>query len=138
MAHAGTPTDLAKQPATSTVNGLGQALLLAVMLVAFVAAIVFVATNIAAKGSTVPATGRSDAQVEAQRDATLSAAAKAVSGRTDDEIEQIRGAALNPTVHYPDVTYDQVKLSSPTKISGTAPDNRPGRIKGHRGAMIDQ
>ena len=50
MAHAGTPTGLAKQPATSTINGLWQALLVAVVLFALVAGMVFVATNLAAKG----------------------------------------------------------------------------------------
>jgi hypothetical protein len=138
MAYAGTPGNVAKQPAASTTNGLLQALLAAVVLLALVAGTVFVATSLASKGSVVRTTGRSDAQIEAQRDATLLAGTRPVSGRSDDEIEQIRGAILNPAVHYPDVTYDQVTLSAPTKISGTAPDNKPGRIVGHRGAMIDQ
>jgi hypothetical protein len=130
MAYAGTPGNLAKQPATSTSNGLLQAVLAAVVLFALVAGMVFVGTSIASKASVVPAADRGYDQIEAQRGATNFAAVKA--DRRFDEL------ILAPAVHYPDVSYDQVTLSAPTKISGTAPDNRPGRIVGHRGAMIDQ
>src|SRR4051812_17892292 len=129
MAYAGTQGNLAKQPATST-NGLLQAVLAAVVLFALVAGMVFVGTSIASKASVVPAADRGYDQIEAQRGATNFAAVKA--DRRFDEL------ILAPADHYPDVSYDQVTLSAPTKISGTAPDNRPGRIVGHRGAMIDQ
>ena len=77
MAHAGTPTDLAKQPATSTPNGLWQALLVAVVLVALVAGMVIVGTSLAARGAVspaaIPAANHSYDQIEAQRGtATLS------------------------------------------------------------------
>jgi hypothetical protein len=153
MAHAGTPTDLAKQPATSSTNGLWQALLAATVALALVAGMVFVATNLAAKSSVAPATQLND-RIAPQRGPTTAAAAQIyVADGTYDQIEAQRGAAnfsavkadrrfdeliLAPAVHYPDVTYDQVQLSAPTKISGTAPDNGPGRVQGHRGAMIDQ
>jgi hypothetical protein len=130
MAYAGTPGNLAKQPAASTSNGLLQAVLAAVVLFALVAGMVFVGTSIASKASVVPAADRGYDQIEAQRGATNFAAVKA--DRRFDEL------ILAPAVHYPDVSYDQVTLSAPTKISGTAPVNRPGRIVGHRGAMIDQ
>ena len=71
MAHAGTPTDLAKQPATSTTNGLWQALLVAVVLVALVAGMVIVGTSLAAKGAVspaaIPAADHSYDQIEAHR-----------------------------------------------------------------------
>ena len=134
MAHAGTPTDLAQRPATSTTNGLWQALLAAVVLFALVVGIVVVGTNLAAKGSAVPAEDRSYDQIEAQRGATI----LTQEDRSYDRIEQLRGGAiLAPAVHYPDVSYDQNRLSART-ISGIAPDNGPRRIQGHRGAMIDQ
>ena len=47
MAHAGTPTDLAKQPATSITNGPLQAVLVAMALVALVAVAAFVGTSLA-------------------------------------------------------------------------------------------
>ena len=71
MAHAGTPTDLAKQPATSTVNGPWQALLVAIVLVALVAGMVIVGTSLAAKNTgspaAIPAADHSYDQIEAQR-----------------------------------------------------------------------
>ena len=134
MAHAGTPTDLAKQPATSTINGLWQALLVAVALVALVAGMVFVATNLAAKGSVVPAADHSYDQIEAHRGAILLAPA----ANSYNQVEQSRnGTSLVPGVHYPDVSYDQNK-PAPSRVSGTAPYNHPGLVTGHRGAMIDQ
>ena len=77
MAHAGTPTDLAKQPATSTINGLWQALLVAVALVALVAGTIIVGTSLAAKGAVnpavIPAADHRYDQIEAHRGAvTLS------------------------------------------------------------------
>ena len=151
MAHAGTPTDLAQQPATSPTNGLWQALLVAAALFALVAGMVLVGTNLAAKGSAIPAADRGYEQIEAQRGATTFAAPRA--DRRFDELilapaplvhypdvsyEQTRGLSA-PVVHYPDVSYEQNRgLSAPTKISGIAPVNRPALVKGHRGAMIDQ
>ena len=72
MAHAGTPTDLAQQPATST-NGLWQALLAAIVLMAVVAGSVFIGTNVARIGSAVPA---AEHRIEAQRGPTTAAAAQ--------------------------------------------------------------
>jgi hypothetical protein len=73
MAHAGTPTDLAKQPATSTTNGPWQAVLVAIALVAVVAVAAFVGTSLAAKGAVspaaIPAANHSLDQIEAQRGA---------------------------------------------------------------------
>ena len=135
MAHAGTPTGLAQRPATSTINGLWQALLAAVVLFALVAGTVFVGTNLAAKGSVVPAEDRSYDQIEGARGGTILAPADS----SYDRVEQSRnGTSLTPGVHYPDVTYDQNELTAPTRISGTAPYSHPGLVKGHRGAMIDQ
>ncbi|MFL5649350.1 MAG: hypothetical protein ACJ77V_06475 [Chloroflexota bacterium] len=54
MAHAGTPTDLAKQPTTSA-GGIWQAIIAAVLVLAMVAAIVAVSLNLAGKASIVPA-----------------------------------------------------------------------------------
>ena len=138
MAHAGTPTDLAKQPATSTINGLWQALLVAVALVALVAGTIIVGTSLAAKGAVnpavIPAADHSYDQIEAHRGAILLAPA----ANSYNQVEQSRnGTSLVPGVHYPDVSYDQNK-PAPSRVSGTAPYNHPGLVKGHRGAMIDQ
>jgi len=133
MAHAGTPTNLAKQPAAATLNGLWQALLAAVVLFALVAGMVFVGMNVAAKRSAAPAADRSYDQIEQIRGGAILAPAD----RSYDQIEQVRGGTvLAPAVHYPDVTYEQ--NSAPTRISGTVPYSHPGLIKGHRGAMVDQ
>jgi len=71
MAHAGNPTGLAKQPATSTTNGLWQALLVAVVLIALVEGMVIVSAGLAAKGAVspaaIPAADHSLDQIEAQR-----------------------------------------------------------------------
>jgi uncharacterized protein (DUF2062 family) len=56
MAHAGTPTDLSQQPATSSVNRLWQAAIAAILVVALAAGIVAAATTLAAKPTAVPAT----------------------------------------------------------------------------------
>ena len=73
MAYAGTPTGLAKQPATSTPNGLWQALLVAVVLVALVAGMVIVGTSLAAKSAVspavIPASSHNRDQIGAQRGA---------------------------------------------------------------------
>src|SRR3954466_9640205 len=111
MAHAGTPTDLAKQPATSSTNGLWQALLAATVALALVAGMVFVATNLAAKSSVAPATQLNDriapqpgpatppapqlnARIAPQRGPTTAAAAQIyVADGSYDQIEAQRGAA---------------------------------------------
>ena len=135
MAHAGTPTNLAKQPATMNLNGLWQALLAAVVLFAVVAGMVFIGTNLAAKGSVVPAADRSYDQIEQMRGAAIFAPADNIY----NQVEQSRnGTSLVPAVHYPDVSYEQNKIAAPTTVSGTAPYSHPGMVKGHRGAMVDQ
>ena len=141
MAHAGTPTDLAKQPATSTTNGLWQAFVVAIVLLALVAGMVIVGTNLASKGSAVPAADHRYDQIEAQRGATTFAGPKA-DRRFDELILAPAGAPFS------DGSYDQAEKNrggassgatqGTTKVGGTAPDNGPGRILGHRGGMIDQ
>ena len=54
MAHAGT-----KQPAISTVNGIWQAIVAAILVVALAAGVVAVTANLAAKSTAVPATNNS-------------------------------------------------------------------------------
>jgi len=56
MAHAGTPSDLAKQPTTSA-RGIWQAIVATVLVLAMVAAIVAVSLNVAGTASTAPAAG---------------------------------------------------------------------------------
>lgn len=71
MAYAGTPTGLAQQAGASRPwkTALAAIAVLAIGL-ALVIAVMFVNSRVVA-----PATGRDDGQIEAQRDATLSAAA---------------------------------------------------------------
>jgi hypothetical protein len=59
MAHAGTPTNLTKQPATSSFNGIWQALVAAILVLALAAGLVAVTSNLAAKTSAVPAADHS-------------------------------------------------------------------------------
>ena len=54
MAHAGTPTDLTKQP-TASASGIWRALIAAVLVLAMAAGIVAVGVNLAGKASVVPA-----------------------------------------------------------------------------------
>ena len=118
---------------------------------------VFVATNLAAKGSVspaaIPAADHSYDQIEAHRGAILLAPADNSYNQVErrgygtslvpseniyNQVEQARnGTSLVPAVHYPDVSYEQNK-PAPTIVSGTAPYAHPGLVKGHRGAMIDQ
>ena len=99
MAHAGTPTGLAQQAGTSqpwktllatiAVVAIGLALVIAVMFIG--------------NRAVAPATGRSDAQIEAQRDATLQAgaAAAAVPPVIDESYNTsggVRGLAPAPVV----------------------------------------
>ena len=105
MAHAGTPTDLAKQPATSTTNGPWQALLVAIALVAVVAVAAFVGTSLAAKGAVspavIPAADHSLDQIEAQRGA-------AVTLSTDAYLNSILdNAHATPYIHGPAFSTDE-------------------------------
>ncbi len=59
MAHAGTPTNLTKQPMTSTINGFWQAFIAAILVLALAAGVVAVSANLAGKSSAVPATNKS-------------------------------------------------------------------------------
>jgi len=65
MAHAGTPTNLAQQPSTSTINVLWQAFLAAILVVALAAGVIAVSANLAAKTPAVPAT-HSTYQIQSQ------------------------------------------------------------------------
>ncbi len=84
MAHAGTPTDLAKQPATSTTNGLWQALLAVIMILAVGAGVVVISSNLAAnKGAPAPAADHRLDQIEAQRGTVSMAGAPSADGSYD-------------------------------------------------------
>ena len=108
MAHAGTPTDLAKQPATSTTNGLWQGLAAAIVLLALVAGMVAVATNLAAAGKTtaVPAADRSYDQIENQRGAANFSGL--VEDRSYDQIENLRGGTVADGLAN-DRSYDKIQ-----------------------------
>jgi len=153
MAHAGTPTDLAKQPATSTTSGLWKALLAVIVVLAIGVGIAVMASAVASsRGAAAPAAGH---RIEAQRGPTTAAAALVyVEDGSYTQVETNRGGAFMSV----DNSYTQVENNrggaltergatepdcSPcanqgaTKLQG-APNIGPGRIVGHRGAMIDQ
>jgi len=93
MAHAGTPADLAKQPATSTTNGPWQALLAMILFAALVASMVIIGANVATSRSVVPAAGH---KIEAQRGPTTAAAAQIyVVDQSYTQVETNRGGALS-------------------------------------------
>jgi hypothetical protein len=139
MAHAGTPTDLAKQPATSSTNGLWQALLAGIVILAIGAGMAFVISTAASSKITAPAVDHRLDGIEAQRGAaTLSVAAVKPDRRFDELIVGQAGP-------FSDGSYSQVEanrggaFTAPTTtVSGTAPDYGNGRIQGHRGAMTSQ
>ena len=76
MAHAGNPTGLAQQAGTSQP---WKTLLATIAVVAIGLALVIAVMFIGSR-AVAPATGRSDAQIEAQRDATLLSGEKARAG----------------------------------------------------------
>ena len=129
MAHAGTPTDLAKQPATSTTNGLWQGLAAAIVLLALVAGMVAVTTSLSAAGKTtaVPAADRSYDQIENQRGTAIFSGL--VEDRGYDQIENLRGGTV-ATGLANDRSYD--------KIQSERGQVDPRRIVGHHGAMVNQ
>ena len=114
MAHAGTPTDLAKQPATSTTNGLWQVLLAGIVILALAVGMVLVAANVAApKSVAAPAADHRLDQVERQFAAT---------GLVADDgsytlVETNRGGALTGG------------------SQGSTPATDPGRTPGHFGGQ---
>ena len=130
MAQAGTPTVQANQPAATSFNGLWQALLAVIAIVALGAAVIVVSNMAAAnRASAVPTVDHRLDQIEAQK-GTASFAGPKADRRFDElmlapaadssytQVEANRGGALTaPTVHYPDVSYDQVKLA-PVADSG--------------------
>ena len=136
MAHAGTPTDLAKQPATSTTNGLWQAFLAAIVILAIGAGAVLLSANVAGtKGAPAPAVDHRMDQIEGQRGAISMAAPRAdrrfdeliVAAAADgsySKVESSRGGALSAT-------------GGTTKLGGT-PVNTFDKLPGHRDAQVSQ
>ena len=101
MAHAGNPTGLAQQAGTSQP---WKTLLATIAVVAIGLALVIAVMFIGSR-AVAPATGRSDAQIEAQRDATLSAGTKALTVPVMDQSyntsEGVRGVAPAPDMFDP-------------------------------------
>jgi len=139
MAHAGTPTDLAQKPATSS-TGLWQALLAIIAVLAIGAGVVLIGTTMATSRNAAPAADGGYTQIETLRGGTTFAAAD----NSYTQVEKNRGGAL--TTVGSSVTQGEKGFggmlsggaAAPTTVQGTAPDYSPGRILGHRGAMIDQ
>jgi hypothetical protein len=116
MAHAGTPADLAKQPAaTGTGQGFWQALgiLVAVVAIALamVAATSFIASSNVAKS--VPAADRSYDQIEAQRLAAPVALPPADLSRDTDTLsstsDQFKGLRGTRTLSGTSITVPVIK-----------------------------
>jgi len=138
MAHAGTPTDLAQQPATSTTNGLWQALLAVIVILAIGAGVVMISSSFAAaKGSPAPAADHRLDQIETQRGMFSNAAPRA--DRRFDEL--IIGATPFQNESYSQVENNRggapTTGSSATKLGGT-PVNSYDKVPGHRDALIGQ
>jgi hypothetical protein len=149
MAHAGTPTDLAKQPATSA-NGPWQALLAVIVILAIGVGMALIASTVAtSRGITAPAADGSYNEVEALRGGTTLAAADS----SYTQVEKNRGGAFaaprieaqrGPSTASAALIYVGTQRGPTTAagalvyVQGTAPDNGPGRIVGHKGGMVDQ
>ena len=93
MAHAGTPMDLAKQPAATGSSGFWRALITAIVIVAIGVTLVLAASFVAganpAKG--VPAANDSYTQYENSRGASPMSVTQ--EDRSYDSIEKLRGEA---------------------------------------------
>jgi hypothetical protein len=123
MAQAGTPTVQANQPATSSFNGLWQALLAMIAVLALGAAVIVV-SNIAAanRASAVPTVDHRLDTIEGQKGAISFAGPKAdrrfdelmLADSSYNAVEQSRGAALAGTAR-------ALNGTGPTSVSGTDP-----------------
>lgn len=131
MAHAGTPTDLAKQPATSTTNGLWQTAAAAIVLLALVVGMVIVTSNLlaASKSSVAPAFDHRYDQVDNLAANMRGAAASGLTDRSYDQIENQRSIVT---------TYGLTNDRSFDKIQSERGAVGPNKVVGHRGAMISQ
>lgn len=132
MAHAGTPTDLAKQPATSTTNGLWQTAAAAIVLLALVVGMVIVTSSlVASRASVAPAVDHRYDQIEnlAANMRGGAAPARTTEDRSYDQIENQRGGViLNGLAN--DRSFD--KIQSERGSVGL------DKVVGHRGAMISE
>lgn len=126
MAHAGTPTDLAKQPATSSSSGqVGpwKALLTAIIILAIglvmAMAVSFIAAN---RAIGVPAVDRSYDQIETQRGATTLSGVSV--DRNLDQVEKAAAAKARAMSGVPvDTSYDAVENArGAAPLSGTTID----------------
>ncbi len=134
MAHAGTQTDLAKQPATS--NGFWQLLVGMIAIVALAAAIVYVAGNMASNRGLAPAVDHRYDQIETLRGgATLGAADSSYT-----QVEDLRGGAFsaaNPVKGSRSAAFIAA-FEAARQGKGTAPEAGSGKILGHRGAQVTE
>jgi hypothetical protein len=130
MAHAGTPTDLAKQPATST-NGLWQTAAAAIVLLALVVGMIIVTSSLlaASKSSVAPAFDHRYDQVDNLAANMRGAAPALTTDRSYDAIENQRSF-----VQVYGLTNDRSfdKIQSESGAAGL------DKVVGHRGAMILQ
>ena len=125
MAHAGTPTDLAQQPATST-SGLWKTAAAAIAVLALVVGMVIVTSSLvaASKSSVLPAADHRYDQIEDQR----GPASLSFSDKSYDQIESQRGAVATSGL-----TLDRSQ-DRPVVQRNAVSD----KTVGHRGAMIYQ
>jgi flagellar basal body-associated protein FliL len=99
MAHAGTPTDLAKQPATST--SIWQPLFSAVVILAIAVALATAALFLS-RASTAPAIDRGYDAIEAQRGAaalsgaTVDTSSAAIQAAAAAKARAMSGVAVDP------------------------------------------
>ena len=143
MAHAGTATDLAKQPATSTINGLWQALLAVIVILAIGVGMVFVGTNVASStGVAAPAVDHRLDAIESQRGAAALSGAVAPDQRFDElmlapasdtRIEPQRGptTAAAALIYVEDDSYTQVEKNR----GGMLTSGSQGPLKGGFGGQ---
>ena len=131
MAHAGTPTDLAKQPATSTTNALWQTAAAAIVLLALVVGMVIVASSLlaASKSSVAPAFDHRYDQVDNLAANMRGAAPALTTDRSYDAIENQRSIVQ---------VYGLANDRSFDKIQSERGAVAPDKIVGHRGALIRQ
>ena len=129
MAHAGTPTDLAQQPATST-SGLWKTAAAAIVLLALVVGMVIVTSSLvaASKSSVLPAADHRYDQIENLAANMRGTTPALTTDRSYDQIESQRGA-----VAASGLTLDRSQ-DRPVVQRNAVSD----KIVGHRGAMIGQ
>ena len=130
MAHAANPTGLAKQAGTS----LSWKTLLATIAVVAIGLALVIAVMFIGSRAVAPATGRDDAQIEAQRDATLLSGTSSKIFVSEDKPQHLAPAApavIDESYNTSEGVRGVVPLTS-TRVDATSVDRKYQEIQSRR------